>query len=274
MKHCRNLYFFAYIIGVKRIFFEAFQFIKLLFLLFFSFLSGGQTCVICGKKSLLLPLCKSCRATHFYRRVEAPSFYENRCSICGRPLISTKNTCHCCRESQVLKNTDRAFPLFSYRLWNKELLFLWKIQGIRSLSAFYASLYALALKKLSVKYLVPVPPRPGKIRKNGWDQIDELCTFLSLRYGFVLLKLLERKSDIQQKKLGRQERFQKSSLSYFMKSQGEVEKEIEKSGGSFPERVCLVDDVCTTGATIEACAALLKAHAAIKEVYSMTLFIV
>lgn len=257
-----------------KLLFLLFHLLKSPFVLFFAFLGGKQHCIICNKGTYILPLCRDCRNERFYKTVNSALFYQNRCKICGRPLISTKDSCPSCRESPVLKNLDSTLPLFSYRLWNKELLFLWKIQGIRTLSAFFAKVCSQALDKHKVKYIVPVPPRPGKIQKNGWDQIDELCSFLELRYGFCRLNLLQRTSNLQQKKLGRTERFQKSELSYCIKNQKELKKELRKSGGSFPEAVCIIDDVSTTGATLEACASILRAQDGIKSITSLTLFIV
>lgn len=268
------MYFRAYIIGVRKFLFLLFHYLKSPFVLFFAFLGGRQHCIICNKGTYLLPLCRDCRNERFYKNVNNMLFYQNRCKICGRPLVSTREICPLCRETNVLKNVDKTLPLFEYRLWNKELLFLWKIQGIRTLSVFFANLCRQVLENQNVKFIVPVPPRPGKIQKNGWDQIDELCNFLELRYGFCRLNLLERTSNLQQKKLGRTERFEKSELSYCMKNQMEVEKELSKTGGCFPAEVCIIDDVCTTGATLESCASVLRAHTPIKKITSMTLFIV
>ena len=69
---------------------------------------------------------------------------------------------------------------------------MWKSQEIRSLSLLFAKSLNIALKKLEVKYIVPVPPRKGKIQEKGWDQIDELCNLLEYLYGFKILRLLER----------------------------------------------------------------------------------
>ena len=52
-----------------------------------------------------------------------------------------------------------------------------------------------------------------------------------------------------------------------------VQKELQKNKGIIPEKVCLLDDVCTTGSTIECCAQILK-KAGIKKVGVITLFTV
>ncbi len=170
-----------------------------------------------------------------------------------------------CRESPVLKSIDKVFPLFSYRLWNKELLYLWKINGVRGLSYFFAGLVSMALKELGLEYIVPVPPRPGKIRKNGWDQIDELCKILKYHHGFKLLSLLERTSVTQQKKLNREDRLSTIKSAYICS---------DKKFEYLPEKLCIIDDVCTTGATLETCAQIIKTKFSVKKVYALTLFAV
>jgi len=216
--------------------------------------------VICNKISFLYPVCKDCRTKHF--SVETKLSIP-RCKICGRELISSKNYCSECKETPLLKSTDMVFPVFSYRLWNKELLFRWKINGERNLSQFYASIVNKVLNHFEIKKIVPVPPRKGKIKENGWDQIDELCKILQFKYKYSLFKLLERESVIQQKKLNREERLETIKNAY----------SLADYKGELPEKVCLIDDVCTTGSTIECCASLLKS-AGVKKVFVVTLYIV
>ena len=65
----------------------------------------------------------------------------------------------------------------------------------------------------------------------------------------------------QQKKLSRAERLEHIKNSYVLKVYS----------GTLPESICLIDDVCTTGSTLESCASVLKA-AGIRRVNAITLF--
>ncbi len=256
---------------MKKIFFLIAEDLKFLLRCLFAFIEGGKSCIICGQKSFLYPVCKKCRDKHFNTR--NPALYENRCSVCGKKLLSTKDSCFSCREEVILKSPDSMLPLFPYRLWNKELMFKWKSQEERIISLLFAGLLRPVLKKLGTQFIVPVPPRKGKIREKGWDQIDELCNILEYKYGFKILRLLERKTSMQQKKLDREGRLKQIGHSYSCIKAGQIHKVLKPYGTAMPDSVILLDDVCTTGSTIESCALLLK-EAGIKSVNALCLFVV
>ena len=233
-----------------------------------SFCLGGERCLRCSKRTLRIPLCKNCR----------PQLYSygfsKFCTKCGRELISEIGLCSSCRETPALQNVDEAFSLHSYQLWKKSLLFAWKLEDKRTLSPYFAEIFYKKLKSLEGKTgkslaVVPVPPRKGKIREKGWDQIDELCFYLEKGWNVKILPLLERVSRIQQKKLDRVQRIEGISSSYRLKKERILRKMCQEP----PDAVVLADDVLTTGSTIEACARELKKFG-INQVYSVTLFVV
>ena len=225
---------------------------------------------MCGSLVFIKPVCRSCMKTHF----SVDTLLEKtRCECCGCELLSMKGKCMKCREEPVLKNTDTVIPLFSYRLWNRELMFRWKMKEERVFSVIFAKLLSEVLEKMGEAVLVPVPPRKGKIRKNGWDQIDELCNFLEKRYGFRVLRVLERNTSGQQKKLSRTQRLESIKTAYSLCTPPLLECALKPFSGKMPEQVCLIDDVCTTGSTLESCAEILKA-AGISKVNAVTLFTV
>lgn len=234
----------------------------------FSFMFGEEQCISCGKPSFDIPLCRQCVEL---LKSEIVTQKEKLCSVCGKILLSEKEKCMACREAPVIKSADSVFPLLTYRLWKKKLLFSWKIEDKRALSSLFASLIYSQIERLfpdCKPAIVPVPPRPGKIRKKGWDQIDELCSFLEYTYGLKVLKMLERKTAFQQKKLDREQRLDLSRSSYALSH-----KYFKNKQNSIPEQVILIDDVLTTGVTVENCAVLLK-KAGVLNVFAMTIFIV
>ena len=233
-----------------------------------SLFLGGEKCLCCSRRTLRIPLCKSCLP-----KLDSLGFKET-CSVCGRELISEIGICSHCRETPALQSLDGAFSLHCYQLWKKSLLFAWKLEDKRSLSPYFAALFHRKLKSLENEIgeplaVVPVPPRKGKIRERGWDQIDELCFYLKKGWNVKILPLLERLTHTQQKKLDRIQRIEGISSSYRLRK----EKWLRRKFPHLPEAVVLADDVLTTGSTIEACARELK-KLGIKRVFSITLFIV
>lgn len=89
-----------------------------------------------------------------------------------------------------------------------------------------------------------------------------------------VLNLLYRTNNVEQKTLSAEARLALvGSGTYRMKEGKALMNALRPAGGIMPERVCLVDDVLTTGATVEACAAALRA-AGVQEVDAVTLFAV
>lgn len=228
---------------------------------------GFERCVRCDKSSYAIPLCENC-ALELQNYVPLKS--PGRCKKCGKVLVSEMEICMECRERQGESSLDALFPLHSYRQWKKELAFAWKSEGQRRLSPLFARLLFKALEELGLENapLVPVPPRPGKIKETGWDQVDDLARILRKKYGVqVRADILVRKSSGQQKRLGRDERLGSGGAAY------DLRPAFRQAAGTapVPQEAVLLDDIVTTGATMEKCAWLLKA-AGVEKVYGLALF--
>ena len=236
----------------------------------FAVISKEPNCVICGRHSSFL-ICSFCDKEMLQKLSLS---FENRCMYCGRQLVSEKDVCMFCRRQRVVQHADYVFPLFPYELWNKHLLFEWKIKKQRRLVFFFVEYIQKALTMLedhgigTFEYIVPVPPRPGKIRKEGWDQIVDVCTLLHKKWKYQVFPILKRISVIQQKHLTRVMRLHSENMFAIDAKQMQRWK-IKKK---WPEQVVLIDDVMTTGATIESCASLLKTIG-IQKVVVVTLFV-
>lgn len=254
---------------LKKFFFITKDYFFLCLRVIISFFTGGIKCICCNKISYSMPLCRDCRL----KLLESSAEEKNRCRICSKPLVSENELCMECRENAILKSADSVKCLFTYRLWKKRLLFSWKMENQRSLSKFFALAISNELKKIETNlkqiFIVPIPPRPGKLRVRGWDQIDELSKYLKYFHSCKILPLLKRKSKNQQKKLDRNQRIEHKNQNYYLSNY--CNKLIKMN--FLPKEVIILDDVLTTGITAEECASLLKS-AGISSVRVLTLFIV
>jgi ComF family protein len=111
--------------------------------------------------------------------------------------------------------------------------------------------------------IVPSPPGQGKKKKKGWDQVERIASILGKVYGRDISYLLFKKKGHVQKELNLEER--KRNM------QGRVSIK-RKYAKKIPQKIILLDDVFTTGATANECASVLKAGGA-HEVISLTLAI-
>lgn len=225
-----------------------------------SLVGAGYNCVVCGKTCVKAAVCENCDKKFFDVTKEVA-----RCRLCGKQLVSERDLCMECRNEPVLKSTDGVFPLFSYRLWNSYVMTSWKLKGDREFSEFFAWKVAQRIELLKRKsgnfVLVPVPPRPGKIKEKGWDQVQDLCRYLKFMYGYEIWDLLVRFSSEETKHLDKEQRLNSIESAYGLK-----ETDLKISGS-----YCIIDDVITTGSTIECCARLLK-QAGAEKVYSICLY--
>jgi len=224
-----------------------------------------DSCAVCGGVAYGKPLCGKCRESLL--KEAAQNCNERRCEACGKRLLSEEGMCMQCRaEEAPSKKLDGIRPVFPYLLRKKKLLYVWKITGKKSLTPFFAEcvekVYTHDFRGLPV---VPVPPRPGKIRSNGWDQTDSLTKEFCAKNKVKALHLLLRTSGQQQKKLGRRERL--SGSGQYVASKRLIEMKDEDK----PRHVVLIDDVMTTGSTLFRCASVLKKYG-IEKVSAMTLF--
>jgi len=117
--------------------------------------------------------------------------------------------------------------------------------------------------------VVPVPLHPHRERERGFNQADDLARQLGLPVAPLLRRVRFTTSQIE---LPAEERHQNVRDAFVL---GRIpdptfaKATAGKPGSRTPAIVVLVDDVSTTGATLDACARVLKA-AGVKEVRALT----
>jgi len=225
-----------------------------------------QVCVLCGENlnsadEIRYSLCADCCLSLSGKRTNGQLPEMSLCGMCGRPLISEMNFCLPCRNGKE-RAYDRLWVLFPYTGMYRRLLAAYKFHKTPGLANFLAEKIPGIIggnPELKDAVIVPVPPRPGKIKQTGWDQID--CLVKKLKKtdrGLTVSRCLKRKKSRVQKKLDRSERILNMRGSIFAHK-------------AAPLTALIIDDVITTGSTMEACAAALK-EAGTQKVYGLCLF--
>ena len=142
-----------------------------------------------------------------------------------------------------------------------------KYKNRREYLDFYGSAIAERLgpqiQRLSPDLLIPVPVHPSRRRARGFNQAEELARRLSERLGIPMSAgiLFRIRKTSPQKSLTPAERLQNLEHAFSARPHPKEAR-----------RILLVDDIYTTGATMEACARALKKNGA-QEVYFVTIFI-
>nr|AGS52057.1 competence protein F-like protein [uncultured bacterium contig00024] len=219
-----------------------------------------QKCALCGcsltyTEEIRLGLCEKCRSAVSREKGQ-------ECNLCGKPLISEKELCLSCRNGGA-HSYERMFVLFPYTGIYRKLLKAYKFTGNLSLANFFAEKIIELIQdnsELKDAYFVPVPPRPGKIKDTGWDQVEELIKRLkkSGREKIKVCGCLQRKISKVQKHLSRAERMENLKGRIMLKRDA-------------PKVALVIDDVITTGSTMEVSCQALKDGGA-EKVYGLCLF--
>ncbi|MDO5111540.1 MAG: ComF family protein [Clostridia bacterium] len=186
------------------------------------------------------------------------------CTLCGREAITHGEVCDACAPA-VRPCTEIAPPQgtvgfragLCYTPPVRGALHRFKYGRQIYLADFFAAHMTIP-EDWRIDAILPVPLHPKRLRRRGFNQSELLCGRLGMRYAIpVRTDILCRvRQTPTQTALGVEERKQNVQGAFAAK-------------GCEGLHLLLIDDVCTTGSTLSACAeALTKAGAA--SVYAMT----
>ena len=212
-------------------------------------------CPVCEK--VLLPeeglVCEECRKI-------LPWTGKITCMKCGRPLEKEEQQyCGNCQASSHL--FVRGVCALVYEKQFRKSVLRMKFHNRRIYLPFFAEAMTEGigqfLTTVRPAVLVPVPAHPRKRRARGFDQCALLTALISEKAGIPMQEhcLVRLKYTKPQKGLSREQR-RGNVAGAFAARQPELLK----------EPVLLIDDIYTTGATIDACCAALAA-VGIRNVY-------
>ena len=189
-----------------------------------------------------------------------PHLLPPLCPRCGQP--QALDICPFCREWRL--SIDAIRSPYRFEGVVRQAVVLFKYHNLRALAPTLAGLLKdyLDSHPLPFEAVLPVPLHPRKQRQRGYNQSGLLARELSRLVGMPVMdgaiKRLKA-TPPQARAQRREERRANVTNAFFCQERG-------------PEgrNLLLVDDVCTTGATLDACAQALK-KAGAKAVFGLTL---
>lgn len=183
------------------------------------------------------------------------------CSVCGTPFISKEMGSHPCGACLTKRNYfTMARALGYYEGSLQEAIHQWKYERKITLSPIFGEWMAEGLNRFGdstpIDLLIPVPLHRQRLRERGFNQALLLVRELSRRTGIPYRKRLlqKKKPTIPQVNLGGREREKGVRGSFHILEKRELEG----------KSILLVDDVYTTGATVNECSRVLLAGGAVR----------
>ncbi|WP_235444306.1 ComF family protein [Zhouia amylolytica] len=197
-------------------------------------------------------------------------FFPEICFGCHNILNPNEETiCTCCRHNLALSNSYQASPnevlkIFQGRLKlqhastllhfhkkgiTQELIHNLKYKGHQDIGVFLGNWMGSLLKETdyyqNIDYVIPVPLHRKKLRKRGYNQVTTfakaIATKIDAEFRNDLISRVKHASTQTMK--SRAKRWQELKTSF----------KIVKPNAFLNKHVLIVDDIITTGSTIEAC---------------------
>jgi ComF family protein len=189
------------------------------------------------------------------------------CPCCGRPFpnspTSSDHHCELCLRNVFLFDTARSATIYAGTIRDRihQLKFGGQLHWIPALVDLLLQGAARRSSVLETQLIVPVPLHNKRLRQRGFNQSALIAQGLGRRYGLPVLlgALIRHRSTQPQTRLGRRERLQNVRGAFSIAHPALVRD----------RSLLLVDDVFTTGTTLNECARVLK-DAGAREVHAMT----
>ncbi len=191
------------------------------------------------------PLCASCLRT--IERLPA-----HVCGRCGRPLRHPGRCAACANAPSSLVRMDAvAYSTGVLRRAIHRLKYTGQMELAEPLGSLLADWWVVHFPPADL--LVPVPLHPQRERERGFNQATLLARRLSQAARIPVVEHLARRQRDTRPQVG---------LNMHERAQNMAGAFVADAALAAGRRIVLVDDVCTTGATLEACAAALRAAGA------------
>lgn len=222
-----------------------------------------NTCYICDKHDLDIKdsfICKSCLSK--FHTIEGLT-----CVKCNKELSyeTEDGLCKDCASGQ--HQFYKLMAPFHYDGLVKQCIYEYKYYN----SPYYYKMFGNLLYDYMIKtgytdfdFIISVPLHSIKRRMRGYNQSELIAKYLSEKLSIDYINALKRNSNtVKQSSLSRTERLKNLNNSFSIKNKTITTKLNNK-------KVLLIDDIFTTGATVDACCNALKC-CNIQKIYVLTI---
>lgn len=210
-------------------------------------------CATCSEvilNSNLTYVCENCLKDIYFN---SPPY----CRICGAHNPNTQELCRECKNK--IKNEikiwfDKNFSCFLYKKTVKKILHLIKYRNKIKLALYLGNYFLDIIREneitKNIDYIIPVPIYKTKLKKRGFNQSEVFSKIVAKNLNIKMLNnILHRyKPTIPQSELSKKARL-KNIKGVF---------KIENNDILRNKNILLIDDIYTTGATVNECSKLLK----------------
>lgn len=221
------------------------------------------SCILCDKpinKTNTYSMCKDC--------FSEMNFIVDGCIKCGKPIINhslekqdISGCSYCFNKSFYF---DKAISCIEYTKISKKLIFKFKYHNSTYMSKYIATIMKekLELENIKFEYILFVPLHKKRQRKRGFNQSQKIAKKLSEMINVPVLDKIQRivytKSLF---KLSKVDRYKELKNTFTL---NDNEQELKN------KNILLVDDILTTGSTVNEISKILKLNG-VNKVFVITL---
>ncbi|MGL4911449.1 MAG: ComF family protein [Romboutsia sp.] len=209
------------------------------------------SCIICDKpinKTNTYSLCKDCfKELHFIL---------DGCIKCGKPIINylleEVNTSGCKNCTGKSFYFDKVISCIEYNDFSKKIVFGFKYNNKTYMSRYIASIMKekLMIEDISFDYVLFVPIHKKRMKKRGFNQAEKIAKYLGRETETSVIDCIVRKEYTRRLyKLNGYERRKELKDVFKLKDCKEELKD---------KNILLIDDIFTTGSTVNEISKLLK----------------
>lgn len=207
-----------------------------------------RRCVLCsGSHNAKVDLCPACLAGLTWLN-------GAQCKGCALPVPGNIELCgRCLNKTPFYDKTQAVFEYKNEVEWLiQQLKFKGKLIPGHILSQLIADRLAEQLKSSCIELMIPVPLHVKRIRARGFNQSVELFAHLAQRLALPMdVRSCQRKTFTEQQSgLNRQQRDKNIKNAFYFQRRIDA------------KNIAIVDDVMTTGSTVNELARVLKAQGA------------